>query len=303
MGTLSRSLALFLGLASTSVHAGWFGTDTPAASGKQPDCTSKASMAWCVMDLAGNSKGLADAPAGSLPMGANVPGALSKAADVVGVGAQTVAGVLDVSGVANISRIGAAGGVMNLLSAFRDASEVTPGLRLVSIALVPESEGDANRAIVTALTAAVRKMLGAENVELVAERHPDLKDIQWAEHLRFTGGELCGSRTCVASFRGLSAKHALKPTPFDLPAWAGQGKAHLVIASSYPNISIDGKRAGQEAVVYELTKHVPAWMYYYLPPTNVKQIASVISGNTEMFFVKPEAGGGGTTQKTIYRLP
>lgn len=276
---------LALLLASTGAYAGLFGPDT---SGKDADCLSKASYAWCFMDLVGSSEGLSDSPAGSLPTGVNVPGTLSKAVDVVGVGAQVTAGALDLAG-ANMFKVGATGGVLSLLSAFRDASATAPGTTLKSFALVPATEGDPNQAVVNALTAALMKMFGADKVELVNERHPDFPKIGWPEHLRFTGGELCSTRSCVATIRGLSQKMKAKPVTIDVPDWVGQAKGQAVMlpSAAFPIISLDGKRADPEVVVYELAKYLPGWIYYYLPPSKTKPVASLVAGNQERFFVKP----------------
>lgn len=52
---------------------------------------------------------------------------------------------------------------------------------------------------------------------------------------------------------------------------------------AYPFVSLDGHELRAETVVYELAKRLPSWIYYYLPPSDLKPAAKVVGANRRCF--------------------
>lgn len=259
-------------------------------SGKDDDCTTKASFAWCVMDLAGVSNGINDSKPGTMPVAyTGNPGGSPSMIDNIGNSAIAIAGVSDLAKMSNYSTAGRFGGGLNLLFALRASTELEPGSYKEAIAILPESEPNPDQTIILAMMESVKQMLGAEKMELVQTSHPALQP-SWKAHYKFTGGEFCSSHDCVASQFNIRQKISNTKkfsTPFWMEKEIGVVENAISYASFFPAVGIDGKKMAPEWIAYNLIKYMPEWIYLYTPPSENKQVATVVSKNKELFFIKP----------------
>lgn len=282
-----RKLFLALVVAPSIAFAGLF---DPSA-GMEPDCTKKSSFAWCLMDLAKVADGIHDAPAGTMPRGASYND-VDRAVDTVGGVAEAVVGATDLARASNVMRLGSFGGAMSLMSALTTLGTPAPGTTFQTVTVVDGNDQDPVAVAATSVLEATKTFLGANSYTRV-EGKPSASKGTTGYYFTFTGGEICGPKKCEV-LTGLVRKSGTSKTiKVDTPAWYAEMtgtsslQVTLVIAGALPVLFVDDRQVDLTMTAYGMSKHIPKGMFYYVPVTEKKPMATIVGDGKEYFFVKP----------------
>lgn len=271
MNTLIRLTTIILSaiLIPTLARAWPWGTSL------DEDCPKNHSEAWCLLDLAGHSKGASDVSmkvAQEVLVSTNPANAPEGA--TINTAALLVSG-LDYAKLTKLPKGTSSGfsGTMWLLTALTDGSKA--GERKQIFLILPESEVKGGDPLLTAEKAymdAMARYLETDQAPVLKEtEHVALigvRDI--LRHYQIRGGK-CGDTGCSVSsaFMHLKGGSATKPEIYEnAPSWAG-GQRIYVWSDARPwvNYLDDPKK---NLVIMpdnypELLSKMPAWLYVYQP--------------------------------------
>jgi hypothetical protein len=239
---------------------------TGVAHATEEECLSTHSLAYCMLDLVGLSKGAKEITAAELNSQIAVlktdkdpSRALDHALDIYSVATARNAFAMSLAG------------AIAILEFIPKAKDV--GSQPQLFIMLPESQvkdGDPLRTAESALMKGVVETLGIETSELrEVEKKPTFGSPYVYRDYMLKGGQ-CGDAGCTAYSRFF----ATKPDPVVVidqpPKWAGNERLYVwanQTKGSWPMVQKPGRATSLilEESMGELIKNLPKWFYYYIP--------------------------------------
>ncbi len=272
------AVALLSTLLPFSAQAGFFGKD----EWEKEDCPKNHSLAWCLADYQGRSKGIRDMSREEFAETLKKAGVdESHIGDIIGTGLGVGAGLGNLA-LGNLL----GGGVFLLHALMPGPEEINNNLSYI----VFFDDGDKTRSekqisdeLITAMRVAIKDALPVLPKEAIVEE----KD----GHVKVLMPEIdCKGQLKCAIFYETKQVHIVKKVAN--PQYLGPDQ---VFSSSDDGMAMFGlpREANVVALAKKISEGLPPWVYWYIPKGNLggsNPLPMFLNQGKALFFVKPSPG-------------